>query len=92
MIRSFRHKGLEKLHHENDGRKLPPELLLRLRAQLTIMNAASRIEDMDLPGYRLHGLKGDRAGQWAITVRANWRLVFRFDGTNFFDVDFIDYH
>jgi len=59
---------------------------------LSVLDAASGPQDLGLPGYRLHPLKGDFRGQWAITVRANWRIVFRFEGGDAFDVDFVDYH
>lgn len=80
MIRSFRHKGLKRLYEEDDRRKLPAE------------DVASSPEDMNVPGYRLHPLKGDLKGFWAVTVRANWRVIFRFDGGEAIEVDFVDYH
>ena len=67
-------------------------MLAKVENILAVLNRASRPEDLDLPGFRLHPLKGERAGQWAVTVRANWRIVFRFDGANAADVDLIDYH
>lgn len=64
----------------------------RLRRQLAVLNAAGDAQDMNLPGYGLHPLRGDRAGTWAVTVRANWRLTFKFANGDAFDVDFEDYH
>jgi proteic killer suppression protein len=64
----------------------------RIRDVLARLNAASEPADMDLPGFRLHALKGAYRGFWAVTVRANWRVIFRFDGQNAVDVDYLDYH
>ena len=59
---------------------------------LTILDAASTPEALDLPRYRLHKLKGNLKGYWAVTVRANWRIIFRFEGKDAFDVELVDYH
>jgi toxin HigB-1 len=59
---------------------------------LTVLDAASAPQALDLPRYRLHALKGDLKGFWSVTVRANWRIIFRFEGTDAFDVELIDYH
>jgi toxin HigB-1 len=92
VIRRFRHKGLELLFEEDDGKRLPPDMLNRIRVILSTLHAASGIEGMDVPTFRLHQLKGELKGFYAVTVRANWRIVFRFVGGDAFDVDFIDYH
>jgi len=92
MIESFRHKGLKRFFDDDDGRKLPPDMLERIRAILTLLDAAEVIEDLDRPSLRLHAMKGDLKGFWAITVRANWRIVFRFENGSVHDVDFLDYH
>lgn len=92
MIASFRHKGLRQYFEHDDGRKLPPELLPRIRLILSTLDAASGPEGMDNPLFRLHSLKGDLRGFWAVTVRANWRITFRFEAGQAEDVDFIDYH
>jgi proteic killer suppression protein len=92
MIRSFRHKGLRRFYQSDDRSKLPPELVERIRSILSAIDEAKVIGDMALPTLKLHALKGDRKGLWAVTVRANWRIVFRFAGGNAFDVDFEDYH
>ena len=92
MIKTFRHKGLRLLFTDDDGSKLPPEMLERLRLILSTLQAASEIEGMDLPTFRLHRLKGKWQGFYAVTVRANWRIVFRFEDSDAFDVDFVDYH
>jgi proteic killer suppression protein len=92
VITSFRHRGLKRLFERGDRGQVAPQMLARIENILAVLNRASRPEDVDLPGFRLHPLKGDRAGQWAVTVSANWRIVFRFDGANAADVDLVDYH
>ena len=59
---------------------------------LAVLNRARRPSDVDLPGFGLHGLKGNLKGSWSVTVRANWRLVFRFKDGDVYDVDMLDYH
>ncbi|MEK6785864.1 MAG: type II toxin-antitoxin system RelE/ParE family toxin [Nitrospirota bacterium] len=92
MIRSFRHKGLQLLFEHDDGWKLKADQLDQLRLILSTLNAAERVEDMNQPTFRLHPLKGDRKGSWAVTVRANWRVTFRFIQAHAHDVDLEDYH
>ena len=92
MIASFKHKGLRRLYEDGDRSKLPPELIGRIEDILLALDAATGPEGMNRPSFRLHPLKGDRKGHWAVTVRANWRIVFGFDGGNAIDVDFTDYH
>jgi proteic killer suppression protein len=92
MIKSFRHKGLQRLFEHDEGSKLPPDLLARLRLILSTLHASEEIEGMNLPTFRLHPLKGDLKGTYAVTVRANWRIIFRFEDGDSFDVDFVDYH
>lgn len=92
MIESFRHKGLKRFFEDDDGRKLPADMLERIRAILTLLDSARAVEDLDRPTLKLHALKGDLKGFWAVTVRANWRIVFRFENGDARDVDFLDYH
>ena len=92
MILSIRHKGLRRLYEEDDLRGVIVEQAEKLRDILARLNAASTVEDMDLPGFRLHPLKGALKGYWAVTVRANWRVIFRFVARNATDVDYVDYH
>lgn len=92
MIASFRHKGLKRLFENDDRSKLPPELIDRIGMILLALEDANSPDDMNRPSWRLHPLRGNRKGQWAVTVRANWRIVFGFDGGNAIDVDFVDYH
>jgi toxin HigB-1 len=92
MIRSIRHKGLKRLYESDSARGIIPDHATKLRDVLARLDAASAVLDMDLPGLRLHALKGDYEGYWAVTVRANWRVIFRFTDGDAQDVDYVDYH
>lgn len=92
MITSFRHKGLQRFYETGNVAGIQAGHQKRLRIQLAALDTAQVIDDMDIPGFRLHPLKGDRKGQWAVTVNKNWRLVFKFANGNAFDVDYEDYH
>jgi len=91
-IESFKHKGLRSLFEKDDGRKLKADQIDRLRLTLSALDQASDAQDMNQPTFRLHSLKGDRQGVWAVTVRANWRVTFRFKEGDAHDVDLEDYH
>jgi proteic killer suppression protein len=91
MIQSMRHKGLKGLFEDDDPSGVNPEHVRKIKNILATLHAAPTIEHMNLPGLRLHALKGELKGFWAVTVRANWRVIFRFDG-NANDVDYVDYH
>lgn len=92
MIKTFRHKGLRRFFENDDGSKLPSDMLGRIRLILSTLHAAQEIEGMNVPTFRLHLLKGDLRDLFSVTVRANWRIVFRFEDGDAFDVDFVDYH
>jgi proteic killer suppression protein len=92
VIRSIRHKGLKRLHENDDPRGVISEHIDKLRDILARLDAAGEISDMDLPGFRLHPLKGEFKGLWAVTVRANWRVIFRVANGDVQDVDYVDYH
>jgi proteic killer suppression protein len=92
MIRSIRHKGLRRLYEDGNSRGVMPEHVAKLRDVLARLDAASTASDMDLPGFRLHSLRGDFEGFWAVTVRANWRVIFRFAHGDADDVNYVDYH
>ncbi|MGB7284228.1 MAG: type II toxin-antitoxin system RelE/ParE family toxin [Candidatus Acidiferrum sp.] len=92
MIRSIRHKGLKRLYEDDDHRGVVSEHAEKLRDILVRLDASADAGDMDLPGFRLHPLKGEFKGFWAVTVRANWRVIFRFAEGDAFDVDYLDYH
>jgi toxin HigB-1 len=92
MIRSFRHKGLKRLYDDDDPRGVIAEHVVKLRDVLARLDAARAAADMDIPGFRLHPLKGELKGFWSVTVRANWRVIFRFADHDVFDIDYLDYH
>ena len=92
MIRSIRHKGLKRLYEADDPRGVFAEHVEKLRRILARLEAAEVVTDMDIPGYRLHALKGELHGSYAVTVSANWRVVFRFEHGDAVDVDYVDYH
>ena len=88
----IRHKGLRALHERDNAARLPAGLVPRLRRILFRLQEAAHPRDANAPGFRLHPLKGDRAGQWSVDVSGNWRVVFRFEDGEVVDVDLIDYH
>ena len=92
MIQGFRHKGLKRLFEKGQTKGIRPDHLEKAENILAVLNLAGQPEDMSLPGFRLHPLKGDFKGFWSVTVRANWRIIFRFDEGDAYDVDLIDYH
>ena len=92
VILSFRHAGLKRLFERGDGRRVSPELNPKVKRILARLDEASEPEDMNLPGFRLHLLRGNLAGYWAVRVSGNWRIVFRFEGRNVRDVHLVDYH
>jgi len=92
MIRSFKHRGLKRLHERGERSGIRPDLADTVQEILTVLDAAKSPYALGLPAYRLHRLKGDLKGLWSVTVRANWRIVFRFEGTDAFEVELIDYH
>ena len=92
VIRSFAHKGLKRLYEADDRSKLPADLVDRIATILAALDEAVVLEDLDRPSFHLHPLKGNLKGRWSITVRANWRIVFRFDGGDAYEVDYLDYH
>ena len=92
MIRSFRHRGLKRLYERGDRSQVGADMVRKIENILFALDAANSPEHMDLPGFRLHPLRGDLQGFWSVTVRANWRIIWRFDGADAIDVDLIDYH
>ncbi|NTU42668.1 MAG: peptidase [Nitrospirales bacterium] len=92
MITSFAHKGLEKFYRTGSMAGIQAMHVKRLRLILTLLDAAAVIEDMDAPGLMLHKLKGRRQDTWAVTVQANWRVTFRFEGGKAEVVNYEDYH
>ncbi|GAA4328121.1 type II toxin-antitoxin system RelE/ParE family toxin [Pigmentiphaga soli] len=93
MIKSFRHKGLQLFFETGSRAKIHAPHADKLRRQLLALNRAARPEDMGVPGWRLHPLKGqDLTGHWAVWINGNWRLAFRFEGEDARLVDYQDYH
>lgn len=92
VIESFRHKGLRKFFESGDLRGIPAQHKNRIRRQLDVLDAASEVTDMNLPGWRFHQLKGPRKETWAVDVSGNLRITFRFGDAKAYDVDLEDYH
>jgi proteic killer suppression protein len=92
MIRHFRHRGLKRLYESDDRREVSPQHADKIARILARLDEATRPQELNLPGFRLHPLKGDLAGYWSITVSTNWRIIFRFEGGSATDVDLVDYH
>lgn len=92
MIQSFRHKGLKRLFEKGEAKGIRADQLEKIENILFVLSRARKPEDVDLPGFHLHPLKGDMKGLWAVTVRANWRVTFRFEEGEACDVDLVDYH
>lgn len=92
MIKTFTHKGLGRLHGTDDHRGVRADHADKLRRILARLDASATSADMDLPGYRLHVLRGNLAGFHAVTVNGNWRVIFRMVDGHAFDVDYVDYH
>ena len=92
MIRSFKHRGLKRLYENGDRRGIRPDLVDTIERILTVLETATTPQALNIPRYRLHPLKGDLKGLWSVTVRANWRIVFRFEASDAFDIEPIGYH
>ena len=92
VIKTIRHRGLKRLYQQQDPSKLRADLVVRIADVLAHLDTAMRPQDLDVPGYRLHPLKGDMKGLWSVMVSGNWRIVFRFENGDAFDVDLMDYH
>jgi proteic killer suppression protein len=92
LITSFRHKGLAKFFSNGDYRGITAEFAPRIERLLDRLAVCAKPDDMDLPDYKYHALKGDRKGAFAVTVSGNWRITFKFDGENAVDVNYEDYH
>lgn len=92
MIRGIRHKGLKRLFENGERKGISPDQIDKVENILFVLSRARRPEDLNLPGFRLHRLKGSQKDFWSVTVRANWRIVFRFEEGDAREVDLIDYH
>ena len=92
MIRTIRHRGLKRAYERGDFSKVRADQTNRIALALMSLDTAKTLSDLNLPGYRLHPLKGDMKGLWSILISANWRIVFRFEDGEVHEVDLIDYH
>ena len=92
MIKSFRHKGLRRLFEAGNASGVQASHAKRLRLQLSALDTAHVVEDLDIPGFRLHPLKGAMKGRWSITVNGNWSVTFEFKDGNAYLLDYEDYH
>jgi proteic killer suppression protein len=91
MIRNFRHRGLKLLFDRGDRSKIRPDLIAKVERVLARLDASAEARDMDVPGFGLHAMTGDRKGFWSVVVSRNWRVIFRFEDGHACDVDFVDY-
>ncbi|MGY8738756.1 MAG: type II toxin-antitoxin system RelE/ParE family toxin, partial [bacterium] len=92
MVNRIRHRGLRKFYEDGTTKGLDSGHVRKLRLILAALDAAEAPGDVDIAGWRLHALKGSRKGEWSVWVSGNWRVTFRFDGTNATDVCYEDYH
>ena len=92
MIRSFKSKGLRKLWEADDYGGIPGAHAPRILRMLDVLEQATKPEDMNVPGFKFHALKGNRKGEFAVAVTGNWRITFEFDNADAMNVDFEDYH
>jgi toxin HigB-1 len=92
VIRSFRHRGLKRLYERGDRSLIRPDLIERVEVMLAQLDVAGTVEAMRIPNYRLHPLQGKLQGYWSVTVKANWRIIFRLEDGEVHDVELIDYH
>ena len=92
MIASFKHRGLKDLYDGRTARRVAPEHAQKLRDILAVLDRSQRSQDVDLPGFQLHSLRGKLKGHYAVTVSGNWRVTFRFKEGEVVDVDYLDYH
>jgi toxin HigB-1 len=92
MIRTFKNKAVERLFREGKVKGVPKELEKRIRVRLEVIDSAEVIDDIRIPGYDLHELKGDRKGTWSIKVSGNWRITFNFENKDAYDIELEDYH
>lgn len=92
MIRSWKHKGLKWLFETGSTKGIPAPQAKKIRVRLDAIDVATEIKQLDVPGWDLHELAGDRKGTWAIKVTGNWRITFRFIEGDAYDLNYEDYH
>ena len=92
IIKSIRHRGLKRLFEREDRGLIRPDLVDTVENILFVLDEATSVQALAIPRYRLHPLKGELKGYWSVTVKANWRIIFRFEEGHVHDVELIDYH
>ncbi len=92
MIQSIKHRGLKNLHAKGSTQGLRADYVGKIARMLARLDEIAHVAEMDIPGFRLHALKGDLKGFWSVRVSENWRIVFRFEGGHIYDVNLVDYH
>ncbi|MGO9095366.1 MAG: type II toxin-antitoxin system RelE/ParE family toxin [Bryobacteraceae bacterium] len=92
MIRSFPHRGLRRFYEDGDPSRIDAALRSKVQRVLSALDAAASPQALDIPGFRLHPLKGELVDFWSVTVSGNWRVIFRFEEGDAFDLDLLDYH
>ena len=92
MIQKFKHKGLKRLFESGISSGVNPQHFIRIRKILALLETAETLDDMDLPGLELHPLSGNRKGTWAVKISGNWRITFKIQNGDAFDVNYEDYH
>ena len=92
MIKTFKHKGLQNFFESGDFSKIRPEHRKKIRLILTIITAANEVRDINFPGSNLHKLSGKYQSFWSVNVSGNWRIIFKFQNGDAFDLDYLDYH
>ena len=92
MIRTIKHRGLKRLHESDNSSGVLSQYVPKIRRIIFALDNATDIRDMDLPGFRIHPLSGNLKEFWSVTVSGNWRIIFRFENSDVFDVDLVDYH
>ncbi len=92
LLKTFRHKGLERLFEKDDPSGVRADQVRRIKDVLAHLDVARHPNDLNLPGYRLHALRGELKGYWSVTISGNWRITFRLEDGDAFEVDLVDYH
>jgi proteic killer suppression protein len=92
VIRSFRHRGLQRLFERSDRSRIRADFADKVERVLARLDASAQPADMEVPGFGLHAMTGDRKGFWSVVISRNWRVIFRFEDGDAYDVDFVDYH
>ena len=92
MIRTFKHAGLKRYFETGKAKGIPADMAKRIQTSLNVLNRARELRDLNLPGFGFHALKGDRKGEYALTVTGNYRLTFRFENSDVLDLNLEDYH